>query len=72
MIIPFSATVLAMALGKILGPANHPRRRVRAMAVGVFLALVILNFAFFYPVLTGEVMTRPAWLMRMWFGNAWI
>ncbi len=72
MLIPFSTTALAMALGRFLGPAHHPRRRLRAMLVGLLVALVVLNFAFFYPILTGEVMSRPAWLMRMWFGNAWI
>ena len=72
MIVPFSATLLAMALGKLLGPARHPHRRLRAMLVGIAVALIILNFAFFYPILTGEVISRPAWLMRMWLGNAWI
>ncbi|SDY51353.1 Dolichyl-phosphate-mannose-protein mannosyltransferase [Tessaracoccus flavus] len=72
MIIPFSATVLAMALGKILGPVGHPRRRLRAMAVGIVLALIILNFAFIYPILTADLLTKPAWMLRMWLGNAWI
>lgn len=72
MIIPFSVTILAMALGKLLGPARHPKRMWRAMVVGIFVALVILNFAFFYPILTADLLTRPEWLMRMWLGNAWI
>lgn len=41
------------------------------MIVGSVLGLVILNFAFIYPVLTGELMTRTAWMMRMWLGT-WI
>ena len=72
MIIPFSSIILAMALGKILGPADHPKRRKRAMIVGIIIALIIATFAFFYPVYTAETMSRPAWLMRMWLGNLWI
>lgn len=72
MIIPFSATILAMALGKLLGPLSHPHRRLRAMQVGIVLALIILNFAFIYPILTAETISRTDWLRRMWLGNAWI
>lgn len=71
MIIPFSATVLAMVLVRFLGPANHPQRRVRAIIVGIITGLIVLNFAFIYPVLTNDLMTRPEWMMRMWLGT-WI
>ncbi|MEZ5084902.1 MAG: phospholipid carrier-dependent glycosyltransferase [Tessaracoccus sp.] len=71
MIVPFTVTILALVLGRLLGPADSPRRRLRAMIVGSVLGLVILNFAFIYPVLTGELMTRTAWMMRMWLGT-WI
>lgn len=71
MIIPFSATVLSMVLVKFLGPADHPHRRRRAIIVGIVVGLIILNFAFLYPVLTGELMTRTQWMLRMWLGT-WI
>ena len=70
-LLPFYVTGLAMALGKILGPAHHPRRRVRAVLAGVAVALVVLHFAFIYPILSDELLTRPEWLARMWFGT-WI
>lgn len=72
MIIPFSCIALAMALGKLLGPADGPRRRWRATVVSLAVALVILNFAFIYPILTADLLTRAEWLMRMWLGNLWI
>ncbi|MFT3888948.1 MAG: phospholipid carrier-dependent glycosyltransferase [Arachnia sp.] len=72
MIIPFSCIVLAMALGKLLGPAHHPERRFRSMIVGIVVAVVIFNFAFIYPILTAEVLPRAEWMWRMWLGNAWI
>ena len=71
MIIPFTVTILAMVLGKFLGPAAHPHRRRRAIIVGIVVGLIILNFAFIYPVLTNQLMTRTQWMMRMWLGT-WI
>lgn len=71
MIIPFTATILAMALGKILGPANSPNRPYRVAFVGGVLLLILLNFLFIYPILTAELLTREAWSMRMWF-RSWI
>ena len=72
MIIPFSVTILAMALGKLLGPAHSPHRRRRAIMVGSLIVLIVANFAFIYPILTAELVTRTEWLWRMWLGNAWI
>jgi len=71
MIIPFTVTGLAMAFGTILGPADAPDRARRAVIVGSSIALIVFNFAFIYPVLTDELLTRPQWLARMWFGT-WI
>lgn len=69
--IPFTVTGLALWLGKILGSADDRRRRQRAMLVGVLIFLVMVNFAFIYPVLTDGLLTRAQWLMRMWFPT-WI
>lgn len=67
MIIPFSATVLAMVLGKILGPADAGQRRRRgAFIVGAIVLLIVANFWFIYPILTDELMTRRMWGLRMW------
>ena len=72
MIIPFTATVLAMVLGKLLGPADGGRRRQRgALVVGAVVVLIVANFWFIYPILTDQLMTRQAWSWRMWF-NSWI
>lgn len=72
MIIPFSVTILAMALGKFLGPAHGPKRMVKGILVGALVLAVIWNFAFIYPILTGELITRSGWWLRMWLGNAWV
>ena len=65
--IPFMVIALAMALGVILGPAGAGRRRQRgAIIVGTFLGLVVIDFAFNYPIYTAALMTRVGWLARMW------
>ena len=70
-IVPFTVIGLAMVMGLILGPANSPGRRRGAMIVGVAIALVALNFAWIYPVLTDELLPYSQWLARMWL-RSWI
>jgi dolichyl-phosphate-mannose--protein O-mannosyl transferase len=70
-IIPFTVTILAMVFGMILGPANGPNRRRGAIIVGVAMALVALNFAYIYPVLTDQMLLYKEWLARMWL-RSWI
>lgn len=71
-IIPFTVTILAIWLGEILGPARPTRRRrIGAIVVGAAMALVAADFAFIYPILSDGLMTRHAWLARMWF-RSWI
>ena len=70
-IIPFTVIGLALVMGLILGPANSPGRRRGAMIVGVAIALVALNFAYIYPVLTDQLLPYSEWLSRMWL-RSWI
>ena len=71
-IIPFTVTILAIWLGRIMGSAQRPeRRRIGAIIVGAAVVAVAVNFVFIYPVLTDGLLTRKAWLARMWF-NSWI
>lgn len=72
MLIPFTATVLAMVLGMILGPADAGRRRqFGARVVGTVVVAIVANFWFIYPLLTDELMTRRMWSLRMWL-SSWI
>ncbi len=70
-IVPFTVTILAMAFGLILGPANGPNRRRGAIIVGVAIALVVMNFGYIYPVLTDQLLLYKEWLARMWL-RSWI
>ena len=71
-IIPFTCIILAMMIGKILGPANEPQRRqIGAILAGALLGLIALNFAYLYPVLADHTLPHWAWLSRMWLAT-WI
>ena len=41
------------------------------VAVAGYLALVVINFAWLWPTLTGQLMTYDAWHARIWFPS-WI
>lgn len=71
--LPFMVLAVVLALGKLIGPSRLPstRRTVGVVVAGSFLVLVLLNFAYFYPILSFEVIPRASWLNRMWF-NRWI
>ncbi|WP_369409979.1 dolichyl-phosphate-mannose--protein mannosyltransferase [Kribbella kalugense] len=75
--IPFTVMALALVLGRILGPARAklgtatPRRLIGSAVVGAFVVLVVLNFAYIWPILTDKVMPHADWLSRMWF-KSWI
>ena len=39
--------------------------------VAAFVTIIFLNFVYFLPIFTGEIITYEAWLQRMWM-NSWI
>ncbi len=41
------------------------------MVSGSFFVLALLNFAWFYPILSNELLTRDQWLDRIWFSR-WV
>ena len=72
-VIPFTVIAVTLMLGRLLGSAraSYRRRMYGAVAAGTFVVLVVLNFAWFWPIYTDELITTPAWLERIWF-RAWI
>jgi dolichyl-phosphate-mannose--protein O-mannosyl transferase len=66
--VPFMVLALTMAIGMVLGrhTAAAGRRVLGAAAVAVYLSGVIWNFAYFYPVLSAQVITYNQWHDRMW------
>lgn len=71
--LPFTIIALTLTMGLILGPDAGPTRRrtLGVIACGTFLVLVLVNFAWFWPIWTGELITRTEWATRIWFSR-WI
>lgn len=77
--LPYLVLGLTMAIGALVGPGVPAgaakklkrRRQLGAWTAGVLVLLIVLNFFYIYPLLTGETLPRGAWLDRMWF-RSWI
>jgi dolichyl-phosphate-mannose--protein O-mannosyl transferase len=71
--LPFLVVALTLVLGKLLGAstASDRRRLLGGTAAGVFVVLVLANFAWFWPIYTDELIARGDWLRRIWF-RTWI
>ena len=41
------------------------------MVGGVFVVLTVLNFAWFWPIFTDQLLTHSEWQSRIWF-QRWI
>jgi dolichyl-phosphate-mannose-protein mannosyltransferase len=71
--LPFLILALTMCAGLILGERTAPpeRRAVGAAVVGAYVIAVVVNFFYFYPLFSAELLPYHAWRLRMWFGS-WI
>ncbi|HEY9181167.1 MAG TPA: hypothetical protein VIO32_10645, partial [Candidatus Baltobacteraceae bacterium] len=47
-------------------------RRFTRVAVGAYVAAVVLAFVWFYPMLAGVPIPWNQWDARMWLGSHWI
>jgi dolichyl-phosphate-mannose-protein mannosyltransferase len=72
-ILPFTIIALSLLLGTLVGgPRASAARRTWGTAVaGGFVVLVVVNFVWFWPIYTGELISTPDWLERIWF-RQWI
>jgi dolichyl-phosphate-mannose-protein mannosyltransferase len=74
---PFLILAVVFVLGAIMTPAaNKPRDENRLLVgtvvAGVFVLLVALNFAYFYPIFAADSIPTTDWSRRMWLGRLWI
>jgi dolichyl-phosphate-mannose--protein O-mannosyl transferase len=58
--------------GMVTGPDRPDRQVVGVVAVGAYLTVVALCFAYFYPIFVGQVIPYESWFSRMWLGGRWI
>ncbi len=71
--LPFLVLGVTLALGELLGRRDSSalRRSVGAAAAGSVVILVVLVFAWFWPIWTDQLLTYREWAQRMWF-RRWI
>lgn len=82
--VPFFIGAVTWCLGLIIGRTDlrrrdsglpslgSPERRLTgALIAGAFVAVVVLCFAYFWPIYTGDAIPRDEWHARMWL-DSWI
>ncbi|MGI8677813.1 MAG: dolichyl-phosphate-mannose--protein mannosyltransferase [Jatrophihabitans sp.] len=82
-LVPFLVIGLTLALGVMLGPAlpaNGPpglltaigrRRKWGIAGITVYLGLVVVDFAWMWPIFTGGLLTYADWHAHMWLPS-WV
>jgi dolichyl-phosphate-mannose-protein mannosyltransferase len=70
---PFIVLAVTMVLGVILGPVGTSavRRTRGAVVVGAYVLVVVVAFAYFYPIYAARVIPYVEWLDHMWL-RSWI
>lgn len=71
--LPFVVLALTLAIGRMIGSASAPsaRRTAGVVASGAFVVLALVNFAWFWPIWTNQLLTHAEWIDRIWFSR-WI
>ncbi len=71
--LPYLVLAVTLALGLVLGPATatFDRRLAGGILTGVYLLIVGMMFAYFYPIFTGRLITYSEWQARMWL-DSWV
>lgn len=71
--VPWVVLGVTYVIGMVLGPAgaSSERRQVGVLAVGSYLVLTVLLFAYFYPIWTAQVVPHSFWFLHMWFPS-WV
>ena len=62
----------SMSTGLLATVPDPNRRLIGAVIAGGYVVLVVLCFAFFYPIFVGQTIPYEEWSARMWFGSRWI
>jgi dolichyl-phosphate-mannose--protein O-mannosyl transferase len=85
-LVPFLILGVTLALGVMLGPAvgtvtraggtvvrviTEQRRRIGIICVAAYIGLVIVDFAWMWPIFTGGKLTYDQWHAHMWFAS-WV
>nr|WP_232234733.1 phospholipid carrier-dependent glycosyltransferase [Actinoplanes sp. N902-109] len=69
--LPFLILAVVYVLGALM-TGSPERRLIGAVTAGVYVTLVALCFAYFYPIFVGQLIPYDDWWSRMWLGNRWV
>ncbi|MDE2483223.1 MAG: hypothetical protein KGN02_13680, partial [bacterium] len=69
--IPLIAICTAICAQRVMRHFESGDRRIGLAIVWGYLAIEVLAFAYFYPILAGVPIAQTAWKARMWLGSAW-
>jgi dolichyl-phosphate-mannose-protein mannosyltransferase len=72
-LVPFLVIGVTLGLGALLGSARSSERRrtLGLVAVCCYVALVVVNSVWLWPILSGQLITYQEWRARIWFPS-WI
>jgi dolichyl-phosphate-mannose-protein mannosyltransferase len=77
--LPFLILAVVYTLGAIMTPpegvasgAQRTDHQLLGTAIaGIYVAVIALCFAYFYPLFVGQLITYQGWASRMWLGTRW-
>lgn len=71
--LPFMILASVLLMGRAIGSGTEltSRRTIGVVGSGVFVLLVVVNFIWFYPIFSDQLITHSQWLERIWF-KRWI
>ncbi|KUL21498.1 dolichyl-phosphate-mannose--protein mannosyltransferase [Actinoplanes awajinensis] len=78
--LPFLILAVVYVLGAIMtpptgmatGPARTDHQLIGTVVVAVYVTLIAVCFAYFYPIFVGHLLPYEDWHARMWLGDRWI
>ncbi len=67
-LVPFLLLSMVLMMGEIIGPAgvSRERRQTGLIVVGIWVGLVVANFVWLWPILTGVPITDAQWQAELW------
>jgi dolichyl-phosphate-mannose--protein O-mannosyl transferase len=71
--LPFMILASVLLMGRAIGSGTEltRRRTIGVIGSGAFVLLVVVNFIWFYPIFSDQLITHSQWLQRIWF-KRWI